>query len=226
MRLLSAKRSQSTVNVHQTEYKYESKLRLLSSKSACPIKIHTPPTPTPKTQIEKSKSQVSLAEFRLLHRQVILRLSLGVHRYRRFKKCHPSFLVGHSSYRFFQSRPCSLLRRSSLPDKTEKKYLIKGAGMLKNNEQAARDCDKQKMELSQPVNIEDEIDENILVGPNTSLVELRRKKSKVQNFQYADLNPNYLIDQYYYTRYSLFKCTLQLHQSLSSTLGSLQLHQW
>ena len=73
--------------------------------------------------------------------------------------------------------------------------------MLKNNEQA-RDCDQQK-ELSQPVNIEDEIDENILVGPNTSLVELRRKKSKVQNFQYADLNPNYLIDQYYYTRYAL-----------------------
>lgn len=76
--------------------------------------------------------------------------------------------------------------------------------MLKNNEQA-RDGDKQK-ELCQPVNIEDEIDENILVGPNTSLVELRRKKSKVQNFQYADLNPNYLIDQYYYTRYTL--CSL------------------
>ena len=51
--------------------------------------------------------------------------------------------------------------------------------MLKNNEQAARDCDKQKMELSQPVNIEDEIDENILVGPNTSLVELRRKKEEI-----------------------------------------------
>jgi len=166
----NAKRSQSTVNVHQNEYKYESKLRLLSSKSACPIKIHTPPTPTPKTQIEKSKSQVSLAEFRLLHRQ---------------------------------SRPCSLLRRSSLPDKTEKKYLIKGAGMLKSNEEA-RDCDKQN-ELSQPVNIEDEIDENIMVGPNTSLVELRRKKSTVQNFQYADLNPNYLIDQYYYTRKALNK---------------------
>ena len=76
--------------------------------------------------------------------------------------------------------------------------------MLKNNEQA-RDGDKQK-ELCQPVNIEDEIDENILVGPNTSLVELRRKKSKVQNFQYADLNPNYLIDQYYYTRCAL--CSL------------------
>ena len=78
--------------------------------------------------------------------------------------------------------------------------------MLKNNEQA-RDGDKQK-ELCQPVNIEDEIDENILVGPNTSLVELRRKKSKVQNFQYADLNPNYLIDQYYYTRYVVFKYAL------------------
>ena len=103
MRLLSAKRSQSTVNVHQTEYKYESKLRLLSSKSACPIKIHTPPTPTPKTQIEKSKSQVSLAEFRLLHRQVILRLSLGVHRYRRFKKCHTSFVVRHPTYHFLVS---------------------------------------------------------------------------------------------------------------------------
>merc|ERR1711990_246484 len=59
---------------------------------------HTPPTPTPKTQIEKSKSQVSLAEFRLLHRQ---------------------------------SRPCSLLRRSSLPDKTEKKYLIRALVCLK-----------------------------------------------------------------------------------------------
>ena len=78
--------------------------------------------------------------------------------------------------------------------------------MLKSNEEA-RDCDKQN-ELSQPVNIEDEIDENIMVGPNTSLVELRRKKSKVQNFQYADLNPNYLIDQYYYTRYGLYKYAL------------------
>lgn len=169
----NAKRSQSTVNVHQIEYKYESKLRLLSSKSACPIKIHMPPTPTPKTQIEKSKSQVSLAEFRLLHRQ---------------------------------SRPSSLLRKSSLSEtQTDKKYLVKGAGMLKSKEQARDSNEQKEHNFSQPVNIEDEIDENILVGPKTSLVEFRRKKSKVQNFQYADLNPNYLIDQYYYTRKALNK---------------------
>jgi len=128
-----------------------------------------PSTPTPKTQAEKSKSQVSLAEFRLLHRQ---------------------------------SRPCSLLRRNQVADKTEKKYLIKGAGMLKNKENQARDSGNDS---SQPVNIEDEIDENKYVAPTTSLIELRRKKSKVQNFQYADLNPNYLIDQYYYTRKALNK---------------------
>ena len=70
--------------------------------------------------------------------------------------------------------------------------------MLKNKENQARDSGNDS---SQPVNIEDEIDENKYVAPTTSLIELRRKKSKVQNFQYADLNPNYLIDQYYYTRY-------------------------
>ena len=76
----SAKRSQSTVNVHQTENtrsKQGSKLRLLSSKSACPIKMQNMPpaissSSTPLNQTEKTKSQVSLAEFRLLHRQVIL----------------------------------------------------------------------------------------------------------------------------------------------------------
>ena len=73
--------------------------------------------------------------------------------------------------------------------------------MLKNKEQARASDEQNDQYISQPVNIEDEIDENKYVVPNTSLVELRRKKSKVQNFQYADLNPNYLIDQYYYTRY-------------------------
>lgn len=133
-----------------------------------------PPTipSSTKPQTEKSKSQVSLAEFRLLHRQ---------------------------------SRPCSLLRRNSLADNSEKKYLIKGAGMLKNKEQARVSDERNDQYISQPVNIEDEIDENKYVVPNTSLVELRRKKSKVQNFQYADLNPNYLIDQYYYTRKALNK---------------------
>ena len=75
--------------------------------------------------------------------------------------------------------------------------------MLKNKEQARASDEQNDQYISQPVNIEDEIDENKYVVPNTSLVELRRKKSKVQNFQYADLNPNYLIDQYYYTRYEL-----------------------
>jgi len=138
----NAKRSQSTVNVHQKEHKYDTKLRLLSSKSACPVKIGFDPT-TSKDQIEKSKSQVSLAEFRLLHRQ---------------------------------SRPCSLLRsRESLyTDKTEKKYLIKGAGMLKNVNQA-RDHDEQKNQsINNPINIEDETDENIAGPP----VELKRKKIK------------------------------------------------
>ena len=80
--------------------------------------------------------------------------------------------------------------------------------MLKNKEQARASDEQNDQYISQPVNIEDEIDENKYVAPNTSLIELRRKKSKVQNFQYADLNPNYLIDQYYYTRYGLYKYAL------------------
>jgi len=159
----NAKRSQSTVNVHQNEHKYDSKLRLYSSKSAAS-----------KNPIEKSKSQVSLAEFRLLHRQ---------------------------------SRPCSLLRSRSLhADKSDKKYLIKGAGLLKTVEQAAArvmNPDEQKNQCSsQPVNIEDETEINENTGPP---FEFKRKKSKLQNFPYADLNPNYLIDQYYYTRKALNK---------------------
>jgi len=133
---------------------------------------------TSKTQIEKSKSQVSLAEFRLLHRQ---------------------------------SRPCSLLRsntnRGLFADKTEKKYLIKGAGILKSNEEKQiRDSDEQKNQyINQPVNIEDETNPNTGIATIPAELKRKRSKSKLQNFPYADLNPNYLIDQYYYTRKALNK---------------------
>jgi len=69
--------------------------------------------------------------------------------------------------------------------------------MLKNVNQARDHDDRKNQSINNPIDIEDETDENIACPP----VELKRKKSKLQNFPYTDLNPNYLIDQYYYTRY-------------------------
>lgn len=152
-----------SVGTVQNELKYDSKKRLQSSKSA-----HSKVTEQSTTTVG-----LSLAQFRLLHRQS-----------QASSRLWPRYMDGRS-------------------DSTEKKYLVKGSALLKSQDLVT--CGAQEPKSASQVNlVELEQDDN-----TDSKMELRlenkRQNSKVQNFTCSDLNPNYLIDQYYYTRQALNK---------------------
>jgi len=87
----------------------------------------------------------------------------------------------------------------------DQKYVVKGSAIWTPKREKALILNKQLVNHSYtPTNIEiHEIEE----GKMEKIVTKKaiRSTSRLKNFAYEDLNPNYLIDQYYFTRKALNK---------------------